>query len=88
MTSPVIMLNIPCYNNPAVNHCIPSYNKSRNITRPWHHCAKLITTSKSTRVNSVGKRTMKKMAVPAGITESIMVKIAPYNNIECAINNE
>ena len=28
------------------------------------------------------------MAVPAGITESLMLKIAPYNNIACAINNE
>ena len=36
----------------------------------------------------MGKRTIKKMAVPAGITENLMVRIAPYNNIECAINNE
>ena len=28
------------------------------------------------------------MAVPAGITESLMAKIAPYNNIACAITNE
>ena len=28
------------------------------------------------------------MTVPAGITEGFMEKIAPYNNIECAINNE
>ena len=28
------------------------------------------------------------MAVPAGITESSMAKIAPYNNIACAITNE
>ena len=28
------------------------------------------------------------MAAPAGITESLMAKIAPYNNIACAITNE
>ena len=28
------------------------------------------------------------MAVFAGITESLMAKIAPYNNIACAITNE
>ena len=28
------------------------------------------------------------MAAPAGITESLMAKIAPYSNIGCAINNE
>ena len=30
----------------------------------------------------------KNMVVPAGITESLMAKIAPYNNIACAITNE
>ena len=30
----------------------------------------------------------KNMAVPAGITESLMAKIAPYNNIACAITND
>ena len=30
----------------------------------------------------------KKMVVPSGITESLMAKIAPYNNIACAITNE
>ena len=28
------------------------------------------------------------MAAPAGITESLMAKIAPYNNIACAITND
>ena len=28
------------------------------------------------------------MAAPTGITGSLMSKIAPYNNIACAINNE
>ena len=28
------------------------------------------------------------MAAPAGITESLMAEIAPYNNIACAITNE
>ena len=28
------------------------------------------------------------MAVPIGITESLMAKIAPYNNIACAITND
>ena len=30
----------------------------------------------------------KKMAVPSGITESLMAKIALCNNIACAISNE
>ena len=28
------------------------------------------------------------MVAPTSITESLMAKIAPYNNIACAINNE
>ena len=28
------------------------------------------------------------MVAPAGITENLMAKIAPYNNIACAITNE
>ena len=28
------------------------------------------------------------MAVPAGITESLMAKVAPYNNIACSITND
>ena len=28
------------------------------------------------------------MAAPVSITESLMAKIAPYNNIACALNNE
>ena len=41
-------------------------------------------------VHKRGKRKTlrEKLAAPVGITESLMAKIAPYNNIACAITNE
>ena len=41
-------------------------------------------------LQSAGKENhpRKNMAAPAGITESLTAKIAPYNNIACTITNE
>ena len=80
-----LMAKIAPYNNIACaitnDRAVEMKAFHKNLLRKdrWVDVRKFVWENKTIR---------KKMAAPSGITESLMAKIAPYNNIACAITND